>query len=128
MRAALIADRRAGRVGGTTAVFAADGSALYFSKEVIPFCAHDFKDSDPTPVFHHVGLYAYRTGGLRDYPRWPMGQLEALEALEQLRFLEQGRRVHCVQVAANSRQFWEVNNPEDIPIVEAMISHNAGLA
>jgi 3-deoxy-manno-octulosonate cytidylyltransferase (CMP-KDO synthetase) len=128
MRAALIADRAAGRVGGTTAVFAAGGSALYFSKEVIPFCAQAFQDTDPTPVFHHVGLYAYRTGVLRDYPRWPIGQLEALEGLEQLRFLEQGRRVHCVQVASNSRQFWEVNNPEDIPIVEAMIAHNAGLA
>jgi 3-deoxy-manno-octulosonate cytidylyltransferase (CMP-KDO synthetase) len=128
MRAALIADRRAGRVGGTTAVFAADGSALYFSKEVIPFCAQNFEGTDPTPVFHHVGLYAYRTAVLRDYPHWPMGQLEALEGLEQLRFLEQGRRVHCAQVAARAHQFWEVNNPEDIPIVEAMIAHNAGLA
>ena len=128
MRAALIADRRAGRVGGTTAVFAADGSALYFSKEVIPFCAQAFQDTAPTPVFHHVGLYAYRTAALRDYPHWPMGQLEALEGLEQLRFLEQGRRVQCVPVAARAHQFWEVNNPEDIPIVEAMIAHNAGLA
>jgi 3-deoxy-manno-octulosonate cytidylyltransferase (CMP-KDO synthetase) len=127
MRAALMADRDAGRVGGTTAVFAADGSALYFSKEVIPFCAQAFQDTDPTPVFHHVGLYAYRAEALQEYPRWPLGQLEALEGLEQLRFLEQGRRVHCVQVGAKSRQFWEVNNPEDIPIVEAMIAHNAGL-
>lgn len=128
MRAALIADRAAGRVGGTTAVFAADGAALYFSKEVIPFCAQNFAPADPTPVFHHVGLYAYRAGALRDYPRWPMGPLEAREGLEQLRFLEQGRRVHCVQVQARAHQFWEVNNPEDIPIVEAMIAHNAGLA
>jgi 3-deoxy-manno-octulosonate cytidylyltransferase (CMP-KDO synthetase) len=128
MRAALITDRRAGRVGGTTAVFAPDGAALYFSKEVIPYCAQAFQGTDPTPVFHHVGLYAYRTGVLRDYPHWPSGALEALEGLEQLRFLEQGRRVLCVQVAANSRQFWEVNNPEDIPIVEAMIAHNVGLA
>ncbi len=37
MRADLIADRHAGRVGGTTAVFGHEGRALYFSKEVIPF-------------------------------------------------------------------------------------------
>ncbi len=128
MRAALIADRAAGRVGGTTAVFGADGHALYFSKEVIPFCAQTYAPADPTPVFHHVGLYAYRPAALRAYPTWPMGRLEALEGLEQLRFLEQGRRVLCVETRAKSRQFWEVNNPEDIPIVEGMIAHNAAQA
>lgn len=127
MRAALIADRRAGRVGGTTAVFGPDGTALYFSKEVIPFDAADYPDDAPTPTFHHVGLYAYRPETLRAYPSWPLGPLEALEGLEQLRFLEQGRRILCVPVDAKSHQFWEVNNPEDIPIVQAMLAHNAGL-
>jgi 3-deoxy-manno-octulosonate cytidylyltransferase (CMP-KDO synthetase) len=127
MRAALLADRRAGRVGGTTAVFGADGTALYFSKEVIPFDAAQYPDTAPTPTFHHVGLYAYRPDILRAYPDWPLGPLEALEGLEQLRFLEQGRRILCVPVDARSQQFWEVNNPEDIPIVQAMLAHNAGL-
>ena len=126
MRAALLADRAASRVGGTTAVFGADGSALYFSKEVIPFSAQSYAPADPTPVFHHVGLYAYRPDALRAYPNGPIGLLEALEGLDQLRFLEQGRRLFCVEVTANSRQFWEVNNPEDIPIVEGMLAHNAG--
>ena len=81
-------DRRAGRVGGTTAVFGAGGRALYFSKEVIPYTGRDYAPDEPTPVFHHVGVYAYRPAALAAYPAWPIGPLEALEGLEQLRFLE----------------------------------------
>lgn len=128
MRAALLADRAAGRVGGTTAVFGVGGRALYFSKEVIPFSAQAYGDDDPSAVFHHVGLYAYRPDALRAYPRWPVGPLEQLEGLEQLRFLEQGRCVDCIEVEAKSRQFWEVNNPEDIAVVEKMLAFNAALS
>ena len=117
-----IEDRRAGRVGGTTAVFSGDGRALYFSKEVIPHTADRFTDDRWTPVFHHVGVYAFRPSALESYPLWPVGPLERLEGLEQLRFLEQGRQVHCVEVEARGRRFWEVNNPEDVPRVEAMLA------
>ena len=117
-----LADRRAGRVGGTTAVFGAGGRALYFSKEVIPYTGKTYADDDPTPVFHHVGVYAYRPRALRAYPSWPVGPLEVLEGLEQLRFLEQGRNVLCVEVEAKGRQFWELNNPEDVPRIEAMMA------
>ena len=51
----LLADRRAGRVGGTTAVFGAGMQGLYFSKEVIPYTSKHYSDDEPTPVFHHVG-------------------------------------------------------------------------
>ncbi|MFN3525020.1 MAG: 3-deoxy-manno-octulosonate cytidylyltransferase [Paracoccus sp. (in: a-proteobacteria)] len=122
MRADLIADRHAGRVGGTTAVFGHDRQALYFSKEVIPFASASFGDDDPSPVFHHVGVYAYRPAALAVYPGWPEGVLERLEGLEQLRFLEQGRRVLCVEVQAHGRQFWELNNPEDVPRLEQMMT------
>lgn len=118
----LLDDRRAGRVGGTTAVFGADHQALYFSKEVIPFDPTPYADDQMTSVYHHVGVYAYRKDALLDYPRWPIGPLETLEGLEQLRFLEQGRRVLCVQVAAKGRQFWELNNPTDVPIIESMLA------
>lgn len=121
-----LADRRAGRVGGTTAVFGAGGRALYFSKEVIPYTGKTYGDEDPTPVFHHVGVYAYRPRALRAYPSWPIGPLEVLEGLEQLRFLEQGRAVLCVEVEAKGRQFWELNNPEDVPRIEAMMAEMAG--
>jgi 3-deoxy-manno-octulosonate cytidylyltransferase (CMP-KDO synthetase) len=120
--AGFLADRRAGRVGGTTAVFAADRTALYFSKEVIPFTAHPYDAHDPTPVFHHVGVYAYRPAALAAYPDWPEGPLERLEGLEQLRFLENGRKVLCTEVAARGREFWELNNPEDVARIEAMMA------
>ncbi|SFS19621.1 3-deoxy-manno-octulosonate cytidylyltransferase [Yoonia litorea] len=116
-----LADRRAGRVGGTTAVFGTDNNALYFSKEVIPYTGQTFADTDETPVFHHVGVYAYRPDALRAYATWPAGPLENLEGLEQLRFLERGVPMLCVEVEARGRQFWELNNPEDVPRIEAMM-------
>ncbi|APX13166.1 3-deoxy-manno-octulosonate cytidylyltransferase family protein [Tateyamaria omphalii] len=115
-------DRKAGRVGGTTAVFAASGHALYFSKEVIPFTNETYADDADTPVFHHVGVYAYRPDALAAYPGWAVGPLETLEGLEQLRFLENGRQVLCVEVEARGRQFWELNNPADVPKIEAMMA------
>lgn len=117
-----LADRRAGRVGGTTAVFGAGMRGLYFSKEVIPFTGKIYADDDETPVFHHVGVYAYRPAALAAYPAWPVGPLETLEGLEQLRFLENGRQVLCVEVQAKGRQFWELNNPSDVPVIEAMMA------
>ena len=117
----LLNDRKHGRVGGTTAVFARDNSAMYFSKEVVPFTAQTYGDADPTPVFHHVGVYAYRTDALAAYPTWDTGPLETLEGLEQLRFME-NNQVLCVEVEARGRQFWELNNPSDVPKLEAMMA------
>jgi 3-deoxy-manno-octulosonate cytidylyltransferase (CMP-KDO synthetase) len=116
-----LADRAAARVGGTTAVFARDGHALYFSKEVIPYTGQTYAADAPTPVFHHVGVYAYRPAALSAYAGWQPGPIEALEGLEQLRFLENGRPVLCVEVEARGRQFWELNNPEDAPRLEEMM-------
>ncbi len=115
-------DRRAGRVGGTTAVFGAGHRALYFSKEVIPYTGRTYGADEATPVFHHVGVYACRPAALAAYPGWEIGPLETLEGLEQLRFLEQDRPVLCVEVEARGRQFWELNNPEDVPRIEAMLA------
>ncbi|GFE64572.1 3-deoxy-manno-octulosonate cytidylyltransferase [Litoreibacter roseus] len=115
-------DRKAGRVGGTTAVFDANKHGLYFSKEVIPFTTKHYEDADETPVFHHVGVYAFRPSALDAYPNWPVGPLERLEGLEQLRFLENGNRILCVEVEARGRQFWELNNPEDVPRLEKMMA------
>lgn len=123
--AGFLNDRRAGRVGGTTAVFGEGGRALYFSKEVIPYTGRDYAPDEATPVFHHVGVYAYRPAALQAYPSWPIGPLELLEGLEQLRFLEQGRPVLCVEVEARGRQFWELNNPSDVPIIERMMAASA---
>jgi 3-deoxy-manno-octulosonate cytidylyltransferase (CMP-KDO synthetase) len=123
--AGLLEDRRAGRVGGTTAVFGNGHRALYFSKEVIPYTGRDYGADEPTPVFHHVGVYAYRPAALSAYPGWEPGPLEGLEGLEQLRFLERGRPVLCVEVEARGRQFWELNNPADVARIETMMAEMA---
>ena len=48
--------------------------------------------------------------------------IEVLEGLEQLRFLEAGHKVLCVEVEARGRKFWELNNPEDVPRIEAVLN------
>ncbi len=116
--AGFLEDRRAGRVGGTTAVFDAAGRALYFSKEVIPFMGRDLRTGEEIPVHHHVGVYAYRRTALLRYAALPEGPLERWEGLEQLRFLENGLGILCVPVEAHGRTFWELNNPEDLPKIE----------
>ena len=117
--AALIEDRRAGRVGATTAVIARSGDALYFSKEVLP---HQDGATGAVPVWHHVGVYAYRPDALAAYSDLPQGPLETREGLEQLRFLENGWPVRCVPVEARGRAFWELNNPSDIPRIEDIMT------
>lgn len=114
-------DRANGRVGGTTAVFGHGRHALYFSKEVVPYTGKSYADDDETPVFHHVGVYAYRPSALAQYRQWAAGPIESLEGLEQLRFLENRRAILCVEVEARGRQFWELNNPQDVPRIEAMM-------
>ena len=110
------ADRKAGLVGGTTAVFNSNNRALYFSKEVLPYA-----DAPNTPVYHHVGIYAYKPEALKSYLSWPESELERIEGLEQLRFLNNNAHVHCHEVEAQGREFWEVNNPEDIERVSGML-------
>jgi len=117
-------DRQNGRVGGTTVVFDQKMRALYFSKEVLPFI-DPCKLPQPIPVFHHVGIYAYRPKALRIYAATPACQLELLEGLEQLRFLHNGTSVRCVEVEAHGRFFWELNNPLDIDRIEATLQSEA---
>ncbi|MDB9856948.1 3-deoxy-manno-octulosonate cytidylyltransferase [Amylibacter sp.] len=109
-------DRKNDRVGGTTVVYDNKKRALYFSKEVIPFAP----DLD-VPVYHHVGVYAYRPASLRDYAALAEGFLEKQEGLEQLRFMENGLHVQCVEVENPGQEFWELNNPEDVPRVEKIL-------
>ncbi|SIT17903.1 3-deoxy-manno-octulosonate cytidylyltransferase (CMP-KDO synthetase) [Roseivivax lentus] len=113
-----VTDRREGRVGGTTAVMRGDGTALYFSKEVLPYVG---SLEAPPEVWHHVGVYAYRPEALRAYGAWAEGPLERAEGLEQLRFLEHGWPVTCVEVEARGRVFWELNNPVDVARIEAVL-------
>ena len=113
----LLNDRRNGRVGGTTAVFGHDYRALYFSKEVLPY--------GEAPVYHHVGVYAYKTNALKKFNNWNESPLEKSEGLEQLRFLEQNIPVLCVEMQSEHKEFWEINNPEDVSIVEEIFKAQA---
>ena len=116
-------DRSNGRVGGTTVVFDTDCNALYFSKEIIPyFDEKRLKQSEERPVFHHVGVYAYRPEILLKYKEWRETNLEVMEGLEQLRFLENNCSIKCVLVDSRGRSFWELNNPEDVAKIENIIS------
>ena len=119
--AMFLEDRKNGRVGGTTAVFDAAGNGMYFSKEVIPYTGGKTFAEGAVPVFHHVGVYAYRPRALAAYGQWPEGPLEKLEGLEQLRFLENGAKLKCVEVDARGRLFWELNNPEDVARIETVL-------
>ena len=70
--------------------------ALYFSRATVPYdrdgCAQGM-NSVPTAAMRHLGLYAYRVALLQDFVAWPMGVLETIENLEQLRILENGQRI-----------------------------------
>lgn len=116
-----IEDRHHGRVGCTTAVFDHSMNALYFSKEILPYISPDNVPTDNIPVYHHVGVYAYRPAALAAYAGWGISSLEILEGLEQLRFLANDFPVKCVVVDARGRVFWELNNPEDVARIEAVL-------
>jgi 3-deoxy-manno-octulosonate cytidylyltransferase (CMP-KDO synthetase) len=117
----LAEEAAANRVGGTLALADATGRALYFSRRMIPFVQSDV--ADPHRFMRlHLGLYAYRQAALAGYARWPMGPLEQLEGLEQLRFLEQGAPVRLVPAQAADGDCLEVNNPQDVPVIETILA------
>ncbi|WP_026091073.1 3-deoxy-manno-octulosonate cytidylyltransferase [Sandarakinorhabdus sp. AAP62] len=116
-------DAAAGRVGGTTAVCTRDGRALYFSKSIIP---HVAPGSTPAqPVLLHVGLYAYRPAALVAYVAAGPAPLELQEGLEQLRFLDAGLPVGVARCAAPAWEMIELNNPTDVPLIEAELARRA---
>jgi 3-deoxy-manno-octulosonate cytidylyltransferase (CMP-KDO synthetase) len=82
--------------------------ALYFSRSPIPY------PRDKTvsvKYFKHKGVYAFRKEALLDFYRLPMLTLEASEKLEQLRYLEYGKRIKMVETSV---QGVEIDTPEDL--------------
>ena len=119
----LQADAAAGRVGGTTAACTSAGRALYFSKSIIP---HTTPGTDPIqPVLLHIGVYAYRPAALEAYAARGPAPLELQEGLEQLRFLDAGLPVGTVLCDAPSWNVIELNNPTDVPLIEAELARRA---
>lgn len=70
------------------------GFALYFSRSVIPYPR---EKNVGVRYFRHIGIYAFRKQALLDFYRLPMKSLEASEKLEQLRYLEFGKRIKMVE-------------------------------
>ena len=124
--AALKNEEAAGRVGGTAVVTDTAGHALYFSKRLIPYFPQWAAEAELTPMKLHVGVYAYRPQALELYRDTPVTELETLEGLEQLRFLDARVPVAVVEVDPPPFALRELNNPEDVaPIEEALAA--AGL-
>jgi 3-deoxy-manno-octulosonate cytidylyltransferase (CMP-KDO synthetase) len=122
----LQSEEAAGRVGGTTVVTDDTGSALYFSKRLIPHFPKSALEREMSPARLHVGVYAYRPEALERYVSAPVSELEMLEGLEQLRFLVAGMKVAVVDVETPPFALRELNNPEDVlPIEQALLE--AGL-
>ena len=71
-----------------------NGFALYFSRSVIPFPR---EKNVGVRYFQHIGIYAFRKQALLDFYSLPMKSLEASEKLEQLRYLEYGKRIKMVE-------------------------------
>ena len=68
--------------------------ALYFSRSVIPYAREKNVD---VRYFQHIGIYAFRKQALLDFYSLPMKSLEVSEKLEQLRYLEFGKRIKMVE-------------------------------
>lgn len=84
------------------------GFALYFSRSVVPYP----RDRNAgARYFRHIGLYAFRKQALLDFHSLPMKALEATEKLEQLRYLEFGRRIKMVQT---THAGIGIDTPEDL--------------
>lgn len=88
-------------------VLRTDGTALYFSRSLIPHARAG--SATPTPPLKHIGLYAYRAGFLPTYLALEPTPLERTEMLEQLRVLEHG---HSIAVALRTVTTTGIDTPE----------------
>jgi 3-deoxy-manno-octulosonate cytidylyltransferase (CMP-KDO synthetase) len=85
--------------------------ALYFTRATAP--------SGDGPLYHHIGLYAFRRASLQRFVALPPSPLEQREKLEQLRALEAGMRI---DVAIIDSVPIGVNTPEDLARARAVLS------
>ncbi|MCF8321392.1 MAG: 3-deoxy-manno-octulosonate cytidylyltransferase [Flavobacterium sp.] len=91
------------------------GFALYFSRSVIPYPR---EINVGVTYFQHVGIYAFRKQALLDFYHLPMNSLEASEKLEQLRYLEFGKRIKMVQT---DHVGIGIDTPEDLEKARKML-------
>ena len=84
------------------------GFALYFSRSVIPYPR---EKNVGVRYFQHIGVYAFRKQALMDFYSLPMKSLEASEKLEQLRYLEYGKKIRMIET---SHIGIGIDTPEDL--------------
>lgn len=96
----------------------AQGKALYFSRSPIPY---GWIDGDAG--LKHIGIYAYQKNALLDFVSLPMGKLECLEGLEQLRALENGMGIEVVRVEGFTGI--GIDSPEDLERAERIMMEMA---
>jgi 3-deoxy-manno-octulosonate cytidylyltransferase (CMP-KDO synthetase) len=104
------------------------GSARYFSRSPIPHprdreAAVDDAWVAANPCYKHLGLYAYKARLLEDFAKLPMGKLEVIEKLEQLRVVENGREI---AVGFTDDPSVGVDTREDAEKFESLLSRGAG--
>jgi 3-deoxy-manno-octulosonate cytidylyltransferase (CMP-KDO synthetase) len=92
-----------------------NGFALYFSRSVIPYPR---EKNVGVRYFQHIGIYAFRKQALLDFYHLPMKSLEASEKLEQLRYLEFGKRIKMVET---SHVGIGIDTPEDLEKAREML-------
>ena len=97
-----------------------DNRALYFSRSTIPF---DRDGGDLVDYWQHIGVYAFRKKTLQQILDLPPCPLELAEKLEQLRWLDAGYSIHCVNVDYRSIA---VDTIEDVDKVEEILIKRAG--
>ncbi len=93
------------------AVLAKSGRALYFTRATAP--------TGPGPLWHHIGLYAYRRPALERFVALPPSPLEQRERLEQLRALEDGM---IIAAAVVDDVPLGVDGPDDLERARAMLA------
>lgn len=94
-----------------------DGNALYFSRAPIPW-VRDTAGKIQVRHLKHLGLYVFQRDALLEYPTLPQGELERIEQLEQLRWLENGWKIRVAEVEHDAVS---VDAPEDVPRVEKLL-------
>ena len=80
------------------AVLGTGGRALYFSRSRVPFNREPSEQNKDFIYWHQCGIYGYRRESLKRFVSLPMSPLEKMEKLEQLRALENGMTIKCVQI------------------------------
>lgn len=89
--------------------------ALYFSRSLIPY-HHEENNVPDVSWFQHIGVYAFRLRILKEIVQLPPGKLEIQESLEQLRWMENGYKIHCLETNYDG---FGIDTPEDLEKVNS---------